>query len=101
MKINVPTGKPYFTGSKRLDGNTYRLTFRWNTTSEKWYLDITGVSNGVDIRGVALMAGKDLLHPHGYSELGQLWVIDGLDQDEDPKFESFGERHTLEYTPVA
>lgn len=100
MKINVHPGKAYQRGSKVLDGNNYRFTFRWNTTSEKWYMDIVGISNNVDIRGKACMCGKDLLKQHGYSELGQIWIIDNLGQDTDPDFDSFGARHTIEYYPL-
>lgn len=100
IRINVPAGKPYFSGTKSLDGNTYRFTFRWNTASEKWYMDIQGISNTVDIRGIACLPGKDLLKIHGYSQLGQLWIVDNVGRNENPTFESFGGRHTVEYTPV-
>jgi hypothetical protein len=100
MIINVPTGRPYFHGTKILDGDTYVFTFRWNTTSEKWYMDIDGKTNDVAIHGIACLGGKDLLKQHGYSELGKLWLIDELGQDEDPDFDSFGARHFLEYFPL-
>lgn len=100
MKINVPAGNPYFSGTKSLDGHTYRFTFRWNTTSEKWYMDIEGISNDVSISGVACLTGKDLIKQHGYSELGEIWVIDNLGQDIDPDFDSFGARHSIEYYPL-
>jgi hypothetical protein len=100
ITIKVPAGKSYFRGSKSLDGNTYLFTFRWNTTSEKWYMDIKGLSNTVDIRGIACLCGKDLLGKHGYSELGELWVIDNQGQDADPDLYTFGGRHTISYIPV-
>lgn len=100
MIIKVPNQNSYFEGTKVLDGNTYRLTFRWNTTSEKWYMDIVGISNSVDIRGIAVVCGRDLLRQHGYSDLGQIWVIDGQKMDEDPTFESLGARHTIQYYSV-
>lgn len=100
IRINVPEGKAYFSGTKIMDGNTYRLTFRWNTNTEKWYVDIEGISNSVSVTGKAVMCGKDLLKQHGYSELGELWLIDNLEMDEDPDFDSLGGRHTLEYYPI-
>ena len=100
ITINIPEGNPYFTGTKVLDGNTYRLTFRWNATTAKWYMDIDGISNSVSVHGKAVMCGKDLLKPHGYFELGELWLIDSLEQDEDPDFDSFGGRHRLVYYPI-
>lgn len=100
MIINVAQ-KAYYTGTKSLDGNTYRLTFRWNTYAEKWYIDIVGLSNTVDIKSIALLGGKDLLATHGYLELGQLWVVDNAGINGDPNFDEMGERYTLEYTPRA
>lgn len=89
----------YFRGTKVFDGVTYTLVFRWNTTTEKWYMDIDG--GEVSIKGIALMTGKDLLARYGYRQLGQLWVIDNSDADENPDFEGFGSRFTLEYVPLA
>jgi hypothetical protein len=100
MKINVPTGIPYFAGTKVLDGNTYRMTFRWAETNGKWYLDLDGISNDIAIHGMALVCGYDLFKIHGYSELGELFVVDNLGEDIDPDFDSFGNRHTIEYFPL-
>ncbi len=100
IKINVRQNA-YYDGTKSLDGNAYLLGFHWNLTTEKWYLNIKGQSNDVEINGLALVTGKDLLSSHGYSELGQLWVIDNSGSGEDPNFEEFGSRWTLEYTEIA
>jgi len=100
-RINVPTKTPYFEGTKALDGNTYKLTFKWNTNTKKWYVDIVGISNNVKMEGLACLCGKDLLKKNGYSELGELWIVDNLEQDEDPDFYSFGSRHTVEYESLA
>jgi hypothetical protein len=100
IPINVKKN-PYYDGVKSLDGEKYRLDFRWNETTEKWYFGIKGLSNNVDIAPcIALLCGKDLLAEHGYLELGQLWVVDGSGANEDPTYDDFGSRWTLEYTPV-
>jgi len=91
---------PYYRGTKALDGNTYTLTVRWNTHTEKWHMDLVGATNDVEIRGVALVGGKDLLAPYGYRNLGELWMVDNSGADEDPNFTDMGGRFTLEYTPV-
>jgi len=92
--------KPAYEGTKVLDGASYVLKIKWNTYNSKWYLDIIGTSNGVEIRGIALLCGKDLLRPYGYRHLlGELWLVDNSGRDEDPTFDQMGERWTLEYTP--
>lgn len=94
--------KAHYVGSKVLDGESYTLTIKWNTYNSKWYLDLVGVSNGVEIRGIALLCGKDLLKPYGYRNLlGELWLVDNSGRDEDPTFDGMGTRWTLEYTPLS
>ena len=102
MPININVKQlPYYQGTKSLDGNTYRLKLYWNTYNEKWYLGIYGYNNDVDINGIALLCGKNLLEPFGYEDvLGELWVIDNSGANEDPDYEDFGSRWTLEYTPL-
>ena len=100
VAINVRQNS-YYEGVKSMDGNTYRLTFHWNTETEAWYMSIKGLNNTVEVNGIALRCGKDLFAKHGYVELGQLWVVDNLGSNEDPNYDDFGSRWTLEYTPVA
>jgi len=90
---------PNYTGTKVLDGNNYSIRVRWNVHTEKWYMDLKGLNNSVDIRGMALLGGKDLLAPYGYLSLGELWLIDNSGANEDPNFADIGGRFTLEYTP--
>ena len=93
--------KPYYEGTKTLDGNTYKIRIHWNTTTEKWYLAITGLTTDLTIRGIALLPGKDLFAPFGYGlTLGQLWLVDNSGANENPTFYEMGERWTLEYTPI-
>lgn len=93
---------PYYRGTKTLDGAVYRLTIKWLPNTEKWYLDIKGLSNDVDIKGIALLPGKDLLKPFGWGNiLGELWVVDGENKDENPDYEGMGVRWNLVYTPLA
>lgn len=93
--------KPYYEGTKTLDGNTYKLRVWWNTTTEIWYMSITGLNNYITILGIPLLPGMDLLSPHGYSEiLGQLWLVDGKGLNENPDYYGIGGRWILEYTPV-
>lgn len=95
--INVQN-RPYYQGTATLDGNNYTLVFRWNTYTGKWYMDIDGLNNDVSIKSIALVCGKDLFDRYGYLELGELWVIDNSGANEDPDYDDFGGRWTLEYT---
>lgn len=92
---------PYYRGTKILDGNTYQLEIHWNINTEKWYLDIVGITNSIAIRSIALLPGKDLLAQHGQYELGQLQVVDNSGANENPDYDGIGKRWTLEYTPLA
>lgn len=94
---------PVYNGTKSLDGNSYRFRFHWNTVTEKWYMDMSAQSDDIDVdmKGRALLCGKDLIPP-GYSDiLGQLWMIDNSGLDEDPNYDDIGSRWTLEYIPLA
>jgi hypothetical protein len=92
--------RPYYRGTKTLDNNSYNLSIHWNVNTSKWYLDIVGITNDVSIKGMAILAGKNLLAPYGYYELGELWVIDNSGANEDPNYADIGVRFTLEYTPL-
>lgn len=100
IPINVRQ-KPWYEGPKALDGNTYRFTISWNLETEKWYMDLKGLNNTVEVNGIALLPGKNLLAPYGFYQLGELWVIDNSGANEDPDYDQFGSRWTLEYTPLA
>ena len=99
VPINVKN-KPYYFGTKSLDGNQYKLSFHWNLNTSNWYMDIEGLNNTVDIKGIALLCGKNLFAQIGEYQLGELWVIDNSGANEDPDYDDFGSRWTLEYTPV-
>jgi hypothetical protein len=99
VNINVATN-PYYVGYKTLDGNNYSLQFSWNLETEKWYLNLKGLSNDIEINGIAMLPGKDLLAPYGYRELGQLWVVDNSGANEDPNYDDFGSRWELQYTTI-
>ena len=94
---------PYYEGNKTLDGNQYKVRITWNGTTEKWYLDLTQLSDSsVSIKGMALLPGKDLLSPHGYAHiLGELWVEDTAGTEDNPTYEGMGDRWRFRYYPLA
>jgi len=101
MTVRIKTVPKYeYWGEKSLDGNRYRLDFKYLDYTRKWYVEIKGLSNDVNIK-VALLPGKDLLAPFGYSaQLGELWVVDNTQGNANPNFDDMGTRWTLEYTPL-
>lgn len=50
-----------FTQEVDLDGTTYRLTFRWNTREQTWYLDIADTDDSLLVAGVHLVEGANLM----------------------------------------
>jgi hypothetical protein len=103
VEFSITPSLPSQRGWKVLDGIKYDCWIRWNGTTEKWYIDLTSMSDSsVSIRGKALLQGKDLLRPHGYGNLlGELWVEDTAGTYEDPTYDGMGDRWRLRYYPRA
>lgn len=99
ITINVKANA-YYSGTVPLDGYMYEVTVRWNLNTEKWYMDLVGLNNDVDIKNIGLLPGKDLLAPYGYIELGTMYLIDNSGAGENPNYADIGGRFTLEYTEV-
>jgi hypothetical protein len=101
VEFNIRPSVPSQTGYKTLDGQRYSVWIRWNGTTEKWYLDLTLVSDStVSVKGRALLPGKDLLEPYGYGHLlGELWVEDTAGTTDPPTYAEMGDRWRLRYYP--
>jgi hypothetical protein len=80
-----------------LDGNTYQLSFKWNFTDSAWYMDLVGLTNTVDFKGIKVTSGVDLLVPFAITELGQMFAVDLENQSLDPNQSDFGDRYQLLY----
>lgn len=73
----------------QLDGQRYTLDVYTNTADGRWYLDYEGEGGSV-VRGLALAAGVDLLHPYRHLDsvpAGYLFVA--TDDGADPDLSSF------------
>lgn len=98
---------PYYEGTVSLEGSTYRIIVKWmgseyRTSEGKWYLDLIGIVNDIEIRGIALLVGIDLLEPYGYGiTFGRLEMVDNSGANEDPEYVGMGDRWTLEYTELS
>lgn len=84
-----------------LDGNDYTLSIHWNEYAGGWYMDLLGLTDTeIEIRGIRLVTGINLLRAYPVPVLGEMWVIDGSDADTEPTFESIGDTHSLLYVEV-
>jgi hypothetical protein len=101
MIIKLRNTIPYYEGTVTLDGRVYTIRIKWNITTQKWYMDLINLEYRIYIRSVALLPGKDLSKPYGYSSLGSLYLIDGSGSKQDPTYEGLGDRWYLEYTSIA
>ena len=102
VEFRLPVKVPYYEGHKILDGLQYKIAVRWNSTSEKWYMDLTQVADStISIKGIALLPGRDLIGAHGYGNiLGELWVEDTAGTTDNPTYDGMGDRWRLRYYPI-
>jgi hypothetical protein len=100
LQIPLVNGKNYYYFNTTLDGVIYKFTIRWNNTDLAWYLSIASViDTSVDLKGIRLICGIDLLYQYHILKLGGLYMIDNDNKLEDPNFADFGTRFTMMYLP--
>lgn len=93
--LPVDSSSTYYEFDTRIDGESYRVTLRWNPVSQTWYLDLVGLTNSVNLLGLALIVGSDLLAPFAILELGSMYVLDIENLGENPTEDSLGDRHRV------
>ena len=103
VEFSITPNLPSQRGHRVLDGNKYGVWIRWNGTTQKWYLDLTSMSDeSVSMKGIALLQGRNLFAPHGFSHvLGELWVEDTAGTTDDSTYDGMGDRWRLRYYPRA
>jgi hypothetical protein len=100
MILEIPlTNDPFKTFQIELDGNDYQFKIRWNDTDQSWFLDLVGVTNGIALYGLKLISGVNILGPHGFASLGELYIADFEDRQTDPTLDDLGDRYKLLYVP--
>jgi hypothetical protein len=67
----------------------------------QWYLDMVSTDGAIDINGMALVTGCDMLEPYAFDGLGGLWLVDDEGKARDPSLDDLGVTHTLYYVPRA
>lgn len=98
------TPDPYQQFTIDLDGETVDITIRFNATVQQWVMNFVGVTFSTTLNGIALVTGINLLGPFAIRELGQLWLIDTEEKNEepgDPEAADFGDRFQLIYVELA
>jgi hypothetical protein len=62
LSIPLPTSdQPFRTQSTSLEGRSYKLTFNWNSRTDRWSLDMATEDGDSIINGAVLVIGIDLL----------------------------------------
>jgi hypothetical protein len=83
-----------------LDGQTVDLSIRWNATAQQWVMDFNALTFTTVINGLVLVTGVDLLGPYAVREIGQLWLVDLEEKNEEPTLSNFGDRFQLMYVEL-
>jgi hypothetical protein len=86
-----------YTFETELEDLVVKFRCRWNATSAAWYIDIEGADFPLDIKGIKLVGGCNLLEPYAVLELGTMEVIDQEGAYADPTRDSLGDRHQVYY----
>jgi len=87
---------PNFKYRSVLDGYEFELRFAWAPVQSMWFVDVVCEELYVDVKGIALVTGFNILGGRGLYQVGFLALID-LQGSEDPNFEDFGDRWKLLY----
>lgn len=66
----------------------------------QWYMDMVSTDGTVDIDGMALVTGCDMLEPYAFDGLGGLWLVNVESKPTDPALEDLGVQFQLIYVPV-
>jgi len=98
MPFTIPlTPNPDYSFQIDIEDQTVELSIRWNLVDQCWYMDIFGVTFDLDLKGLKLVGGVNLLKPHAVLELGGLYILDAEEKAQDPDFDLIGDRYILIY----
>lgn len=97
MKTIPLFSEPDYEFQTDIEDQTVKLRVRWNQVEEAWYMDITGETFTLELLGLKLVGGVNLLKPHAVIELGGLFMLDSEEKNEDPDYDLLGDRYRLVY----
>lgn len=93
-----------------LEGRRWRFDFRYVKLTDRWSLGIANAGGVVQVLGLQLVLGVDLLRPYHHLDVppGQLFALDTAKPDTEtapsfvePGLDGFDSRVLLLYRPVA
>lgn len=93
--------EPDYEFNTDIEDQTVKIRVRWNQVEAAWYMDITGQTFTLELLGLKLVGGVNLLKPHAVIELGGLYMIDSEEKNEDPDYDLLGDRYRLIYVTKA
>ena len=76
------------------------VTLRWNEVAAGWYMNLLSQDESVDIKGIRLSPGINILDGLALPELGYMYVTDEEQANTDPDFDGLGDRYILWYLPL-
>ena len=80
-----------------IEEKSYQMTVHWNDYETAFFMDLLGYDNDVDVKGIKLVSGANLLKPYAISDLGAMYLLDTTGQGEDPTFNSLENNFALYY----
>ena len=103
--INLPIRNdiPAYTQVTELDGTAYTLVFRFNSRSNRWFMDILDESEAPLLEGVKLLARTDLNSRFKSEQLpkGVFIALDQSGRNEEPDRLNFSNDVLLYYAEEA
>jgi hypothetical protein len=89
--IPLPTSdEPYLSQSTSLEGRSYKLTYNWNSRSDRWSFSIATEDGERILDGALLQIGVDILRTIpatlDYVPPGQLYLVG----EDDPTLDTIG-----------
>lgn len=79
-----------------LDGYEFAFRWWWAPVQEEWFVDFSCEELGIDVAGLGVVTGNNILGGRGLYQVGVLALVD-LQGSEDPDFDGFGDRWKAVY----
>ena len=89
-----------YTFDTELEGYVVQFRIRWNETAQAWYADMSAEGTDLNLKGVKLVGGVDLLSPFAVLDFGQMYVVDQEGTFTDPSRDTLGDRHQVVYLTI-
>lgn len=87
----IPTSPNPQTFSITLNGILYRVTLRWNSIAQLWFIDFADAAGSAILAGVPVVTGADLLAQYAYLNFGgKLFALTDNAPDLPPTFTNLG-----------